>query len=360
VLRVEGRSGTYAPAGGAAFADTRFELPEEPARGAAETLELGVDGKVTLSQVWFTTCPETSPDWRIRARRIELDTRNRNGTGRSAAIEFKGVPILYLPYLSFPLGDQRKSGFLFPNAGYSSRGGAELRVPYYLNLAPNYDLTLEPTIYGRRGIDLGASFRYLTHRHRGDLRINTLESDKLRNIARNWLRVRHRTALPASWRFDIDAQSVSDAEYFEDVAHDSGIAMKTGICARKQNSFRRSIALWSLPIGLTRVSLAYRRVANGSRRAHSPCATVSTVNSSTSIVMRVYADGEAISHPGSVSIWDRLRTTSDRVPAGDTRSTTSRTCQRKRTISPRVPYPMPPSISGFASNVTRSRTHVRG
>ncbi|MEY3337718.1 MAG: hypothetical protein RL245_710 [Pseudomonadota bacterium] len=218
VLRVEGRSGTYAPAGGAAFAETRFELPEEPARGAAETLELGIDGKVTLSQVWFTTCPETSPDWRIRARRIELDTRNRNGTGRNAAIEFKGVPILYLPYLSFPLGDQRKSGFLFPNAGYSSRGGAELRVPYYLNLAPNYDLTLEPTVYGRRGIDLGASFRYLTHRHRGDLRINTLESDKLRNIARNWLRVRHRSELPASWRFDIDAQSVSDAEYFEDFA----------------------------------------------------------------------------------------------------------------------------------------------
>jgi LPS-assembly protein len=218
VLRVEGRSGRYDPAGGAAFADTRFEMPEEPARGAADSLELGVDGKVTLSQVWFTTCPESSPDWRIRARRIELDTRARNGTGRSAAIEFKGVPILYLPYLSFPLGDQRKSGFLFPNVGYSSRGGAELKLPYYLNLAPNYDLTLEPTLYGRRGLDLGTSFRYLTRRHRGDLRINALQSDDIRGINRNWLRVRHRSELPAGWRFDVDAQSVSDAEYFEDFA----------------------------------------------------------------------------------------------------------------------------------------------
>ena len=218
VLRVEGRSGRYDPVGGAAFADARFEMPEEPARGAADSLELGIDGKVTLSQVWFTTCPESSPDWRIRARQIELDTQARNGTGRSAAIEFKGVPILYLPYLSFPLGDQRKSGFLFPNVGYSSRGGAELKLPYYLNLAPNYDLTLEPTVYGRRGIDLGTNFRYLTQRHRGDLRLNALQSDDIRDINRNWLRVRHRSELPAGWRFDVDAQSVSDAEYFEDFA----------------------------------------------------------------------------------------------------------------------------------------------
>lgn len=218
VLRAEGRSGRYDPAGGAAFDDTSFELPQQPARGAAASMQLGLDGRVTLSKVWFTTCPQSSPDWRIRAQRIELDTRTRNGTGRHAAIEFKGVPILYLPYLSFPLGEQRKSGFLFPNLGYSSRGGAEVTVPYYLNLAPNYDLTLEPTLYGRRGVDLGASFRYLTRRHRGDVRLNALPSDAIRDIERNWLRVRHRSELAAGWRFDIDAQSVSDAEYFEDFA----------------------------------------------------------------------------------------------------------------------------------------------
>ncbi|MBM4191971.1 MAG: LPS assembly protein LptD [Gammaproteobacteria bacterium] len=218
VLRVEGRSGRYDPTGGAAFDDTRFELPEEPARGAADSLELGVDGKVILSKVWFTTCPEGSPDWRIRASRIELDARARRGTGRNAAIDFKGVPILYLPYLSFPLGDQRKSGFLFPNVGYSSRGGAEITLPYYLSLAPNYDLTLEPTVYGRRGLDFGMRFRYLTMRHRGELRLNALQSDSLSETNRNWVRFRHRSELSANWRFDIDAQSVSDTEYFEDFA----------------------------------------------------------------------------------------------------------------------------------------------
>jgi len=217
-LRAEGQSGSWDPQGGAAFEDTAFEMPDRPARGAAQSMELAIDGKVTLSQVWFSTCPAETPDWRIRASRIELDTRTRNGTGRDAAIEFKGVPILYLPYLSFPLGDQRKSGFLFPNVGYSTRGGIEATLPYYFNLAPNYDLLLEPTVYGRRGVDLGGQFRYLTRQHRGELRANLLPSDSIRNIDRNWLRLRHRSDLPAGWRFDIDAQSVSDAEYFEDFA----------------------------------------------------------------------------------------------------------------------------------------------
>ena len=218
VLRAQGRSGRYDPTGGASFDDAQFELPEEPARGAAGNLQLALDGKVTLSKVWFSTCPTQSPDWRIRAQSIELDTRSRNGTGRNAAIEFKGVPILYLPYLSFPLGEQRKSGFLFPNVGYSTRGGIEATLPYYFNLAPNYDLTLEPTVYGRRGLDVGTRFRYLMRQHRGELRLNALPSDSLRDADRTWLRVRHRSELPAGWRLDLDAQSVSDSEYFEDFA----------------------------------------------------------------------------------------------------------------------------------------------
>ncbi|MBM4212445.1 MAG: LPS assembly protein LptD [Gammaproteobacteria bacterium] len=217
-LRASGRSGRYDPAGGVSFDDAEFQLPTRPARGAAASMAVGLDGKVTLSQVWFSTCPQASPDWRIRARSIELDTQSRNGTGRNAAIEFKGVPILYLPYLSFPLGGQRKSGFLFPNIGYSTRGGAEATLPYYFNLAPNYDLTLEPTIFGRRGLDLGSRFRYLTRQHRGELRLNYLPSDSLRDADRNWLQVGHRSEMPAGWRFDLDAQSVSDAEYFEDFA----------------------------------------------------------------------------------------------------------------------------------------------
>lgn len=215
-LEVSGRSGSYDPTGGAAFDAATFTLPERPARGAAERLELAADGDLRLTEVWFSTCPAEKLDWRIRARSIELDMQSRNGTGRDAAVEFKGVPILYLPWISFPVGDQRKSGFLFPSVGFSSRSGVEIGVPYYFDLAPNYDLTFDPVLHGRRGIDLGARFRYLSAGHQGHLNARFLPSDSLKDADRGWLKLRHDGDLGRGWHVDIDAQHVSDAEYFED------------------------------------------------------------------------------------------------------------------------------------------------
>jgi hypothetical protein len=128
-------------------------------------------------------------------------------------------PILYLPWISFPVGDQRKSGFLFPSVGFSSRSGVELGVPYYFNLAPNHDLTFDPMFYGRRGVDLGGRYRYLTERHAGRLQARLLPSDRLKDSERHWLQWRHDGDLGSGWHIDVDAQQVSDAEYFEDFSH---------------------------------------------------------------------------------------------------------------------------------------------
>lgn len=215
-LQLSGRGGNFEPKGGAAFDDAAFELPARPARGAAERLTLSSDGKLGLEGVWFSTCPAAEPDWRIRARSIDIDPVTRNGTARDAAVEFMGVPILYSPWLSFPVGSQRKSGFLFPNVGYGSRSGLQVEVPYYFDLAPNYDLSLEPVLYGRRGIELGGRFRYLTRGHRGELRARVLPSDSLKDADRHWARLVHRGGFEAGWRIELDAQDVSDAEYFED------------------------------------------------------------------------------------------------------------------------------------------------
>lgn len=221
-MQVQGRGGRFEPAGGAAFDDAAFELPERPARGAAERMTLSADGEIGLQGVWFSTCPAADPDWRIRARSIDIDPKTRNGTGRDAAVEFMGVPILYLPWISFPVGSQRKSGFLFPNVGYGSRSGLQLEVPYYFDLAPNRDLTLEPVLYGRRGLEVGGRFRYLTVAHRGELQARVLPSDRLKDADRHWLRLDHRGGFGERWRVELDAQDVSDAEYFEDFG--SGVA----------------------------------------------------------------------------------------------------------------------------------------
>jgi LPS-assembly protein len=225
VMTVRGNSGTYSPVLGAAFEGAQFELPARNARGAARSMQVDANSKVTLQDVTFTTCPAEDVSWQINAKSIELDTRARNGTGRGAKVEFKGVPIIYLPYMSFPIGPQRKSGFLFPNIGGSSRSGAEVQLPYYWNIRPNVDFTAQPIYYSKRGVDLGGELRYLTDRQRGTLVFNYLPNDDSFRPApdfeprdRSRVMLEHVAELPGEWRFRIDATEVSDSEYFEDFA----------------------------------------------------------------------------------------------------------------------------------------------
>ena len=217
-LVVRGNSGAYSPALGAEFKGAEFELPERNARGAASDAAVDAAGKVTLNDVSFTTCPVTDLSWQLKARRIELDTRERSGTGRGTTIEFKGVPIFYMPWLTFPIGPQRKSGFLFPDIGASSRSGAEIVTPYYWNIRPNLDFTALPTYYAKRGLDFGGELRALTHRQRGTLTFNYVPSDQLAGDDRHRVTLEHVAELPGEWRFRIDATDVSDTEYFEDFA----------------------------------------------------------------------------------------------------------------------------------------------
>jgi LPS-assembly protein len=217
-LTLSGSNGTYSPALGAQFEGTQFELADRGARGAARRLQVEDGGVVTLEGVTFTTCPRGDEDWQLKARRIELDTRARNGSGQGTSVEFKGVPIVYLPWLSFPLGPQRKSGFLFPEPGHSSRNGASLPVPYYWNIRPNVDFLAQPVYYTKRGVDFGGELRYLTVRQRGTIDFNYLPDDDLAGLDRHRVQWRHVAELPGEWRFRIDATDVGDSAYFEDFA----------------------------------------------------------------------------------------------------------------------------------------------
>jgi LPS-assembly protein len=145
LVHVTGGGGSYSATEGAEFRDAEFELHERSARGAAGLMQLTPEGLINLNGVRFTTCPVDDTSWQLRADQITLDTRTRIGTGRGTRVDFKGVPIMYLPWMSFPLGSERKSGFLFPTPGHSSRSGLSVTVPYYWNIAPNADLTFEPT-----------------------------------------------------------------------------------------------------------------------------------------------------------------------------------------------------------------------
>ena len=216
LVHVTGAGGSYSPVSGAQFESARFSLLQHSARGAAQEMQLSPEGLIRLAHVTFTTCPVDDESWILRATRIALDTRKRVGTGRNARIDFKGVPILYLPWVSFPLGNIRKSGFLFPTVGNTSTGGAELSIPYYWNIAPNADFTFQPTEYTRRGPDIGGDFRYLARRQHGELNWDYLPTDAVYHASRSRIRLVNVTDLPDNFRLTLDGENVSDTHYFED------------------------------------------------------------------------------------------------------------------------------------------------
>ena len=215
-LTVRGNSGTYSPALGADFEGTQFELPSRGARGSATRMRLDGQSRITLDGVRFTTCPANIESWDLEAKQIELDTAARDGTGHGTKIHFLGVPIVYVPWFTFPIGPQRKSGFLFPTIGGSSRNGAEIELPYYWNFRPNLDFEAQPAYYSKRGVDFAGKLRYLTQRQSGTFSFNYLPSDDIANRDRTRFTLNHVAELPGEWRFRIDATDVSDTDYFED------------------------------------------------------------------------------------------------------------------------------------------------
>lgn len=218
IVKITGNGGNYSPAEGADFRSATFDLKQRAARGSAEAMKLTPQGVIDLKGVRFTTCPKAEEAWQIRAKSVTLDTGARIGEARAATVDFEGVPILYLPWLSFPLSGERKSGFLYPTIGNNSRSGASVSVPYYWNIAPNADLTFEPIVYSRRGVDLGGELRFMDSNDRGALTWNALPHDNVFGSSRSRVKLTNAMELPGHFRFSIDAENVSDTHYFEDFA----------------------------------------------------------------------------------------------------------------------------------------------
>jgi LPS-assembly protein len=217
-LRIRSDTGVYDTLGGAEFDKANFQILDRNGRGVARELTVHPDGRVALAQVRYTTCPVGNEDWMLQASSIDLDTAGQVGSAHHVLMRFKSVPIFYTPYISFPLGDERKSGVLFPSFGHSGTNGYQFEVPYYFNLAPNYDLTLTPGILSARGVQLASEFRYLTAGSHGQVEASFLPDDRQRHDDRSYLHVTDTTDLAHGLRFDADVATVSDSNYFSDFA----------------------------------------------------------------------------------------------------------------------------------------------
>jgi LPS-assembly protein len=217
-LVVDGSSATlYPEQDRGSLQDVIYALPDQHARGTAAAVRLDGRDRQHLDQATYTTCPEGNEDWLLTAREVDIDQAEGTGTAWHTKVAVKGLPVLYTPYLSFPIDDRRKSGLLIPKYGHTESTGVDISVPWYWNIAPNYDATFVPRYMSKRGAMLGGEFRYLSKHNRGTLRGEYLPSDNdLDDQDRSLVSINHRANLNPRLQASIVASNVSDDYYFRD------------------------------------------------------------------------------------------------------------------------------------------------
>ena len=200
-----------------------FIINTIPARAQARTAFFE---SMTLSRyedAAYTTCPPGNQDWVVHAERLKLDREQGWGIANNAWLKFKDIPFLYTPYMSFPLDDRRKSGFLAVSFDSSQESGFGLTVPYYWNIAPNFDATIAPRILSGRGFMLGGEFRYLTDNSAGEIAAEVLTYDTQKKEVRGQVSVLHNTVFSPELRANIDAHFVSDNDYLDQLGNTLGV-----------------------------------------------------------------------------------------------------------------------------------------
>lgn len=207
-LKVEANEGT--------FTSPSYYLGLYGGRGQAERIDFLGPKRSRLIGATYTTCGPDSPDWVITAGSMLLDENIGEGQGTQARLRFKDTLLLATPMLSFPLGDDRRSGFLSPSFSITNRSGAETSVPYYWNIAPNRDLTLTPHLGVKRGFYMGSEFRYLDPHQSGELRAQFNPEDPVTGDRRYFFHSRHAIRDVMGWSGGWDMRGVSDDRYFID------------------------------------------------------------------------------------------------------------------------------------------------
>ena len=200
------------------FTSPEFHVGENSSRGDASNLYFVGPDRYDVKDARYTTCVAGNNDWYLTADDLDLDRSRLVGIAHDAHITFMDVPILYSPYLSFPLSNDRKSGFLTPIYGSSNQRGFEVAIPYYWNIAPNYDATLLARPMSRRGLQFGGQFRYLFPQSSGEADVEYLNHDRIANTDRYALSLKHNQDFGGGLGGYLNLQRVSDDTYFADLS----------------------------------------------------------------------------------------------------------------------------------------------
>ncbi|MBH1930015.1 LPS assembly protein LptD [Serratia rubidaea] len=202
-----------------------YQMVGRQGRGDADKMKMRGQNRYTiLENGSFTSCLPGDNSWSVVGSEVIHDREEQVAEIWNARFKIAGVPVFYSPYLQLPVGDKRRSGFLIPNAKYGSNNGFEFMLPYYWNIAPNFDATITPHYMTKRGLQWQNEFRYLTQPGMGTIELDWLPSDNEYNKDHpqdddtRWLFYwNHNGVMDQVWRFNVDYTKVSDSQYFNDL-----------------------------------------------------------------------------------------------------------------------------------------------
>jgi LPS-assembly protein len=213
--------------------DPTYRFERTQAGGHAQRVDFLGRSRVSADGATYTSCPAPPADdpdavmpWEMSTRHIRLNFEANEGVAEAAVVRFYGVPILAAPVLTFPVTDERKSGWLPPSLELSNTRGLEIEAPYYWNIAPNLDATLTPGVSTRRGVALTSELRYLQPRWSGEATVFAMPNDRVAGVERPaggdrwaslWTQEGH---LPGDTHYDWHVLRVSDDEFWKDGLHD--------------------------------------------------------------------------------------------------------------------------------------------
>jgi LPS-assembly protein len=202
--------------------NSTYQLNKVQGHGKAEKIGLGEKTGINLIESSFTSCPVDNEVWRIQASNIKITPDQSRGVIKHARFYIKDIPLLYLPYFSFPVNEQKQSGILYPSISNNSSTGMSVEQPIYWNIAPNYDLTFSPRLMTERGLQLKTEFRYLTENQSGQANIEYLSNDRDLddNASRYFYRLVHSGQIGDNWRVNVDINGLSDDNYIVDLGSD--------------------------------------------------------------------------------------------------------------------------------------------
>ena len=193
-----------------------YFLAANNGQGQASRIDFLGEQQAVVRDGTYSTCQGPDPDWYLKSRTLRLDTGREIGTAGKTIIYFKDVPIIGTPAMSFSLSGQRRSGWLPPTVGFGSQGKAEVMVPYYVNIAPNRDLTLYPRMMFDRGFQLGATGRYLGSTYNGETHVEVLPDDRETGTTRWRADSLHNGVIRPNWSYGWNLHGASDDEYPSD------------------------------------------------------------------------------------------------------------------------------------------------